>query len=212
MFRVLAIGNSFSQDAMQYLAQLAAGGGVEMEAVNLYIGGCSLKTHWENMQSGAAAYEQERNGKSEGQMTSLEQALEEGGWDAVTLQQASHDSGLPERYFPYICLLAGEVRTRAPQARLWVHQTWAYELDSGHPAFAQYGHNQSAMFQALEAAYRRRLIPLARLLSLRVQSSSACGACRPSIMPMEAAACAATASIWIGYTGGMRWRPHGMNA
>ena len=29
---------------------------------------------------------------------------------------------------------------------------------------------------------------------------------------MEAAACAATGSIWIGYTDGMRWRPHGMNA
>lgn len=42
MFRVLAIGNSFSQDAMAYLVQLAASGGVEMEAVNLYIGGCSL--------------------------------------------------------------------------------------------------------------------------------------------------------------------------
>ena len=155
MFRVLTIGNSFSQDATAYLAQLAAGGGVEMEAVNLYIGGCSLATHWENMQTGAAAYERERNGASEGRTVSLDQALEEGGWDAVTLQQASHDSGRPERYFPYIRLLAGEVRARVPGARVWVHQTWAYELDSDHPAFAQYGHNQSAMFQALEAAYHQ---------------------------------------------------------
>ena len=85
MFRVLAIGNSFSQDAMAYLVQLAASGGVEMEAVNLYIGGCSLATHWENMQSGAEAYERERNGISEGRMTSLAHALDEGGWDAITL-------------------------------------------------------------------------------------------------------------------------------
>lgn len=155
MFRVLAIGNSFSQDAMAYLVQLAASGGVEMEAVNLYIGGCSLATHWENMQSGAEAYERERNGISEGRMTSLAHALDEGGWDAITLQQASHDSGQPESYFPYIGLLAGEVRARAPQAQLWVHQTWAYELDSSHPAFARYGRNQSAMFHALESAYQQ---------------------------------------------------------
>ncbi len=153
MFRILAIGNSFSQDAMAYLSQLAASGGVEAEAVNLYIGGCSLKTHWENWQSGAAAYELERNGASQGRMVSVREMLDEGGWYVVTLQQASHDSGQPESYYPYIRLLAAEVRARAPQARLWVHQTWAYEVDSSHPAFERYQHSQAAMFRALEAAY-----------------------------------------------------------
>ena len=37
---ILSIGNSFSQDAQKWLHKLAAGNGVEMDTVNLYIGGC----------------------------------------------------------------------------------------------------------------------------------------------------------------------------
>ena len=50
MLSILAIGNSFSQDATAYLHMAAEAAGVETLVVNLYIGGCSLKTHWENMQ------------------------------------------------------------------------------------------------------------------------------------------------------------------
>ena len=42
MLKVLSIGNSFSQDAQKWLHQLAAENGVELQAVNLYIGGCTL--------------------------------------------------------------------------------------------------------------------------------------------------------------------------
>ena len=38
--RVLAIGNSFSQDATTYLHQTAAAQGVALDVLNLYIGGC----------------------------------------------------------------------------------------------------------------------------------------------------------------------------
>ena len=39
---ILAIGNSFSQDAMRYLHKIAKADGVEFECFNIYIGGCSL--------------------------------------------------------------------------------------------------------------------------------------------------------------------------
>ena len=47
--RSLSIGNSFSQDAYGYLHQIAASLGIEWECVNLYIGGCSLQYHAENL-------------------------------------------------------------------------------------------------------------------------------------------------------------------
>ena len=53
MMKVLAIGNSFSQDATHYLHKIAASDGVEMKVVNLYIGGCSLEQHWKNIQADA---------------------------------------------------------------------------------------------------------------------------------------------------------------
>ena len=51
MYKILAIGNSFSQDATAYLHDIAAAGGTDTKIVNLYIGGCSLKTHWENAEN-----------------------------------------------------------------------------------------------------------------------------------------------------------------
>ena len=56
MINILAIGNSFSQDATHYLHQIAGADGVETKVVNLYIGGCSLERHWANVQSGAKDY------------------------------------------------------------------------------------------------------------------------------------------------------------
>ena len=47
--KVLSIGNSFSQDAQRYLHRLAKEDGTFIKCVNLYIGGCSLQTHYINM-------------------------------------------------------------------------------------------------------------------------------------------------------------------
>lgn len=43
MLRILAVGNSFSEDATYYLHQILEIAGVENQVVNLYIGGCSLE-------------------------------------------------------------------------------------------------------------------------------------------------------------------------
>ena len=40
MIRILAIGNSFSEDATYYLHQILEAAGVENLVVNLFIGGC----------------------------------------------------------------------------------------------------------------------------------------------------------------------------
>ena len=46
MYKVLAIGNSFSEDATHFLHQICESSGIENEVVNLYVGGCSLERHW----------------------------------------------------------------------------------------------------------------------------------------------------------------------
>ena len=102
MMKILAIGNSFSQDAVSYLHQIAAAGGTDVKVVNLYIGGCPLITHWENVEQDAKQYIYERNGASEERMVSIREALEEEAWDIVTLQQASAFSGRFDTYEPYL--------------------------------------------------------------------------------------------------------------
>jgi hypothetical protein len=60
--KILAIGNSFSIDAMQYLYQIAEDAGVEEIVLgNLYIGGCSLSTHLDNSLHGNPHYDYYKN-------------------------------------------------------------------------------------------------------------------------------------------------------
>ena len=42
---LLAIGNSYSDDATALLSQVAAADNVHINAVNLFEGGCSLEKH-----------------------------------------------------------------------------------------------------------------------------------------------------------------------
>lgn len=128
--RILCIGNSFSQDATRYLHDIAKADGTRLEAVNLYIGGCSLEMHHGNMQSGERAYELQYDGHMTGFFLSLDEALRSRPWDVVTLQQVSTQSFDPASYRPHIGALADHVRTCQPQAKLVLHQTWAYEAGS----------------------------------------------------------------------------------
>jgi hypothetical protein len=125
--KILSIGNSFSQDSHRYLHKLALQEGVDLQTYNLCIGGCSLRTHYINILDDKEAYFFEFNGQSTAIKLSLRQALESIDFDVVTLQQASHFSSKPQTYSPYIEELASYVRTYCPHAKLYVHETWAYE-------------------------------------------------------------------------------------
>ena len=81
--KILAIGNSFSQDATTFLHQAATAQGIDLTVVNLFIPGCNLETHWQNWTQEAAAYEPQYNGEPSGRLTSMQDMLREGGWDAT---------------------------------------------------------------------------------------------------------------------------------
>ena len=151
--RILAIGNSFSQDALAYLHDLAAAGGREAETMNLYIGGCSLEQHAQNIRSGAQDYVCEINGQNTGRMISIRGALEQGPWDVVTLQQASYLSGEPESYVPWLQEVADFVRRLSPDSRLWIHQTWVYQPGGDDPDFWRYHNDPAYMYRCLHDAY-----------------------------------------------------------
>jgi len=154
MIKILAIGNSFSEDATAYLYEIAKTEQVELKVVNLYIGGCSLEMHWQNINSGEAAYVYELNGQHTDRKISIKEALKEDNWDYVTLQQVSSESGLIETYSPFLLDIHNYVSKYAPKASQLLHQTWAYELDSDHPAFTKYHCNQREMYDALKTTYQ----------------------------------------------------------
>lgn len=153
--KILSIGNSFSQDAQRYLHRLARHEGVQMKTVNLYIGGCPLRTHYLNMLDDNAAYDFQFNGESTGLKVSIRQALVSDNWDYITLQQASHSSAKPGSYTPYIEALAAYVRKYCPKAKLLIHQTWAYETGSIKLAGQERFATDAEMFAAVEDAYNK---------------------------------------------------------
>ena len=152
MVKILAIGNSFSQDATRYFHAIAQSLGLEVLVVNLYIGGCTLQQHAEHVEDGLPAYVYERNGVITERHISLQEALREEAWDMVTVQQASGYSGMPESYEPYGSILLECVKTYAPQAKRYFHMTWAYEIDSNHPHFVHYENSQQQMYRNITAA------------------------------------------------------------
>lgn len=150
--KILSIGNSFSQDAQKWLHQLAESAGRELFCANLFIGGCSLERHRRNLESGEEAYDYEINGEFV-QKISLPDALVKEEWDVVTIQQVSGLSGIFASFEPYLSELAAAVREKCPNARIFLHKTWAYENGSAHPDFANYGCSQKRMFEEISKAY-----------------------------------------------------------
>ncbi len=147
--KVLSIGNSFSQDAHKWLNKLAAANGTDIQTANLYIGGCSLQSHWSNVLGDNEDYDLERNGGAAERKISIKQALQMDAWDVITLQQVSQNSGMASTYIPYLQNLYAYVKKICPNARIYFHQTWAYEIDFEREGFANYKYNQDEMFRRI---------------------------------------------------------------
>ena len=153
--RVLAIGNSFSIDALETeFYPICKNGGIELIVGNLYYGGCSLKQHAEFLdnQSPVYSYRTIIGGVySRHDSVNMLRALDDRKWDIISLQQASHDSGIRSTYEPYLTMLIDSVKKHQPQAKLAWHQTWAYQSDAKHPAFPKYGCSQQTMYDSIVA-------------------------------------------------------------
>ena len=159
--KLLAIGNSFSEDAIeQNLFELAAAAGHQMVIGNMYIGGCSLERHWGNAQSNKPDYDYRKIG-IDGKMTrtanyTLDKALRDEQWDYVSLQQVSQLSGMYNSFQPYLDSLIAYVRARVPATtKLIWHVTWAYAQNSTHGGFANYDRNQDKMYRAIVEGAQR---------------------------------------------------------
>ncbi len=166
--RVLAIGNSFSEDATTYLYGIAKAEGVENVVVgNLYIGGCTLDTHASNAKNNKNAYKYFKADASSGGKfveradTSLLYAIKDEDWDIITMQQASGSSGQPSTYntpLKYLISYVNENKTN-PDCKIAWHMTWAYQSDSTHSAFANYKNSQLEMYKAIVNAVKTAVIP-----------------------------------------------------
>ena len=150
---VLAIGNSFSEDAMRYIHRIAKSDGENINTVNLYIPGCSLFTHYHNMLNDKIAYDFQFNGESTGVYVSIKQVLQSKEWDYITFQQVSSMAPDYNTYQPYLSALSEYCRKYSPKSIQLMHQTWAYEENSERlTAELGFRHHED-MFFGIEHSY-----------------------------------------------------------
>lgn len=155
MLNILAIGNSFSDDATRYLYPIAEAAGVKLHLFNLSIGGCPLSKHYRMMMSGAQAYSFHFNSENTGLTISLKEALSSADWDIVTLQQVSHLAPDYGTYQPYLNEFAAFVRSFVPKTKIYMHETWAYEQGSARLTEELEYRDQADMYHDVKAAYRQ---------------------------------------------------------
>ena len=185
VIRVLCIGNSFSWDAVeQELVPLCDEKNVQVEIHNLYYGGCSLQQHAEFLLKDTAAYSHRVCTNAEPRVIkdtiSLRQALQDGDYDYISLQQASHDSGIRSTYEPWLSMLIDTVRAYQPNARICWMQTWAYSQDAKQPKYPRYHNNQQEMWDSIMACTPKQLpvIPCGAAIQLARQTKLGDSLCR----------------------------------
>ena len=150
---VLRSSVSFSEDATRYLHEIARAEGEEINTANLYIGGCSFEMHHENMLSERKVYKPQNDTELTG-FISLREGIEADDWDIVTFQQQSSSSAIYGTFQPYLNELSAYVKKALPNAKQYLHQTWAYQTGSKmiyDAGFATY----EEMFAPIHASYEK---------------------------------------------------------
>lgn len=159
--KILAIGNSFSVDGMHYLWEILDNAGyTEIILGNLYIGGCPITKHWNNIKGDKAAYVYYKNtyGKwKTTENTAISFAISEHDWDIITLQQNSANSGKPSTYGD-VDKVFGYIKEQQPDAKIYWHMTWAYQQDRKSNDFAYYGSKQLNMYNAIVSTVTERIV------------------------------------------------------
>ena len=170
--KILAIGNSFSVDALQYLYQIASSLGVKDIIIgNLYIGSCSLETHLNNILNKLPKYIYYTNTNGEWiehQEHTVNDAILENKWDYISFQQVSSLSGMESSYNEILLQLVDEVKNlflsennpnRNDEVKFIWHMTWAYQQDTTHPGFINYSNNQLEMYYSIINSVKNKILP-----------------------------------------------------
>ena len=140
--KLLAVGNSFSQNTTHYLKDIVDAGGDKLTFGTISIGGCPLEKHWTN----ALAFQ---NGSTDKEALKWKLLVSE-KWDFVTIQQQSLMSCQVETFRPFAKQLHDYIKSQVPTAEVLVHETWAYRADD--PLFKK-DFTQQDMYWQLRNAY-----------------------------------------------------------
>ncbi len=133
--RILAIGNSYSNNATQYTEFIleSMNTDVEVEVYSLYYAGCSLAQHVNFYTNQSQVYELFRKGSNvngTNVKVTMQDVFALYDYDYITVQQAPGRASTFSTYWseanPYLTQLQDIIEANEPQAQIKVHQTWSF--------------------------------------------------------------------------------------
>ena len=158
ILKILAIGNSFSEDAMQMLYEIAQAEGKEQIVLgNMVIGA----KHTTSNEKAYTFYFNDKGFWNTEDKCTLQAGIRRADWDIITIQQASNASGKANTYNQDIQTIVDYIHKNKanPGAKILWHMTWAYKLDSTSEEFANYDYNQTTMYEAITGAVQEKIVP-----------------------------------------------------
>lgn len=163
-FKLLCVGNSFSDNALNYAYSILNSFGVqEIVLGNLYIGGCTIDQHVENAATDAPNYIYRKNTSGafvSSNGTKMSTALKDEDWDYITMQQASGSSGMINTYGAKVKALNNFLRDSLKNEKLklgWI-MTWAYQQNSNHEEFVKYNKDQLTMYEMITNCVKEKIL------------------------------------------------------
>lgn len=125
--KVVYIGNSFSQNATEYIYNVLTNLGYSDFKFGIaYIGGCNLETHLSNLKTNNSAYRYQvcvANGRQEIGTKTLYDILTSERWDYVIMQQQSSKTGDASTYED-VYEIINYCKKYCPKASFGWHMTW----------------------------------------------------------------------------------------
>lgn len=158
--KVLAIGNSFSDDSLDELWKIATSWGIpEVKVGILYIGGTSLEDHDRNIMLGNSGnhytyFKYQGVNRTSVPTVTINYGITDEDWDVIMIQQVSGLSGKYETYSPYIDRIISYIKEHKTNEDVEIvfNMTWAYAKTSNHADYWRYENNQMTMYEQIVSA------------------------------------------------------------
>ena len=156
--KILAIGNSYTQNSLQYMCDLLKQLGVNENGIKLvcaFQGGASLKDHANNVRNNNwddfQRLDFAANGMIHRSSSTLIQLIQEENWDIITLQQASWFASEVKTYNEDLDFLIDHIATYATSGyKLGWYMTWSSKSLGG---------SLLERYRLICAAVQRKIVP-----------------------------------------------------
>ena len=151
---ILFITNSFGDDTIEYMPQIAKSSGLDIQVNNLYYGGCSIDQHIDYLENDKPLYDYRYYENGEWKTTpnaTSRPYIKSQKWDYIILQQASHFSGVRNGldHLDVLVALIKELLVDKNTKFVW-NITWPYQSNTWHPAYKDsYQSSRQVMFDGI---------------------------------------------------------------